>query len=152
VLDLVARRPADADDLGSEVHRDPPRPGLRSHLRGAEAREARERVRHAVHRDLRPALPEDVRRHRRLRHPPHHQRHPPHPPHVPLSRSPCRRIVSTCSGHWSISVTSRPAFVNSPPTTHPIAPAPTMPIRLSMPAQRTAGRSPPASPRYTYRR
>ena len=53
-------------------------------------------------------------------------------PHVPLSRRPFVFMVSTCSGHWSMSVTSRPAFVRSPPTTHPIAPAPMMPIRWIM--------------------
>ena len=49
-------------------------------------------------------------------------------PHVPPRRSPRRRIASTCSGHWSIRVTSSPALASSPPTTQPIAPAPTMPI------------------------
>src|SRR5438477_1345257 len=87
-LDLVARRPADADDLGGEVHRDPPRPGLRSHLRGAKSREAGERVRHAVHRELRPALPEEVRRHRRRRHLAHHPRQLPHPRRVPPVQLP----------------------------------------------------------------
>jgi hypothetical protein len=43
-----------------------------------------------------------------------------------------------------MSVTSRPAFVSSPPTTHPIAPAPMMPILGSMPLPGRAGRSRPA--------
>ena len=55
-------------------------------------------------------------------------------PHVPVSLNPRRRIVSTCSGHWSMSVTSCPAFVSSPPTTQPIAPAPTMPSLVFMAA------------------
>src|SRR5215468_5658570 len=53
-------------------------------------------------------------------------------PHVPLSRRPTRRMASTCSGHWSTRVTSRPARVSMPPTTHPMAPAPMMPIRSIM--------------------
>src|SRR5262245_59664842 len=45
-------------------------------------------------------------------------------------------MASTCSGHWSISVTSRPALVSIPPTTQPIAPAPMIPIRMSgLPAE-----------------
>src|SRR5437764_8769326 len=87
-LDLVARRPADADDLGGEVHRDPPRPGLRAHLRRAEPRAAGERVRHAVERELRPALPEQVRRHLRRRHLAHHPRQLPHPRRVPPVQLP----------------------------------------------------------------
>src|SRR5436309_8083640 len=51
-------------------------------------------------------------------------------PHVPLSRRPFERIVSTCCGHWSMSVTSCPALVSMPPTTLPMAPAPMIPIRV----------------------
>ncbi len=50
-------------------------------------------------------------------------------PMVPDSLSPLALMASMCSGHWSISVTSRPAFVRHPPTTLPIAPAPMIPIR-----------------------
>ena len=41
-------------------------------------------------------------------------------------------MASTCSGHWSMSVTSWPALVSMPPTMDPIAPAPMMPIRVAM--------------------
>src|SRR6266550_1534848 len=61
-LDLVAGGAPHADDLGREAERDPPWHGLASHLRRAKSREAGERIRHAVHRELRPALPEEVRR------------------------------------------------------------------------------------------
>ena len=57
-------------------------------------------------------------------------------PQLPLSRRPLAFIVSTCSGHWSMSVTSWPAFVRSPPTMDPMAPAPTIPILISAPAGR----------------
>src|SRR5262245_7589387 len=59
-------------------------------------------------------------------------------PHVPDSRSPCPRIDCTCSGHWSISVTSCPALVSMPPTTLPIAPAPMIPILMMEPPVRDA--------------
>src|SRR6266566_3291863 len=51
-------------------------------------------------------------------------------PMVPDRRSPLFLIASMCSGHWSTTVTSCPAFVRKPPTTEPIAPAPRMPMRL----------------------
>src|SRR5688572_23024817 len=51
-------------------------------------------------------------------------------PQLPLSRRPTRFIASTCSGHWSMSVTSCPAFVSRPPTMEPMAPAPRMPILM----------------------
>src|SRR5688572_5738405 len=54
-------------------------------------------------------------------------------PQVPERRSPRARMVSTCSGHWSTKVTSLPARASSPPTTHPIAPAPMIPIRMEPP-------------------
>ena len=57
-------------------------------------------------------------------------------PQLPLSRRPLALIVSTCSGHCSMSVTSWPAFVRSPPTMDPMAPAPTIPILISAPAGR----------------
>src|SRR5215510_4753235 len=53
-------------------------------------------------------------------------------PQVPESRRPTFFMASTCSGHWSISVTSCPAFVSMPPTMPPIAPAPRMPMRVLM--------------------
>src|SRR5262245_17553585 len=55
-------------------------------------------------------------------------------PQVPLSRSTRCLMVSTCSGHWSMSVTSCPALVSSPPTTEPMAPAPMMPILMNRPS------------------
>src|SRR5207248_4441151 len=87
-LDLVAGDAPHADDLGREAERDPPWHGLAPHLRRAKSREAGERVRHAVHRELRPALPEEVRRHRRRRHLAHHPRQLPHPRRVPPVQLP----------------------------------------------------------------
>src|SRR5205814_2059713 len=87
-LDLVAGGAPHADDLGREVERDPPGHGLAPHLRRAEPREPGERVRHAVHRELRPALPEQVRRHLRRRHLAHHPRQLPHPRRVPPVQLP----------------------------------------------------------------
>src|SRR5712691_10275763 len=49
-------------------------------------------------------------------------------PQVPPRRRPFLFIASTCSGHWSMSVTSCAALVKNPPTTHPMAPAPIIPI------------------------
>src|SRR5262245_2087777 len=57
-------------------------------------------------------------------------------PQLPLRRRPTFFIASTCSGHWSTSVTSRPARVSIPPTTLPMAPAPMMPIRWIMSSSR----------------
>jgi hypothetical protein len=53
-------------------------------------------------------------------------------PQVPDSLKPTFFIVSTCSGHCSMSVTSWPAFVSMPPTIEPMAPAPMMPILVAM--------------------
>jgi hypothetical protein len=53
-------------------------------------------------------------------------------PQVPLSRSPRCFMVSTCSGHWSMRVTSCPALVRRPPTTLPMAPAPKIPILMTV--------------------
>src|SRR5439155_19160923 len=64
-LDLVTRRPADLDDLGGDVDRDAARERLAPHLRRPEPAEPGERVRHAVHGELRPALAPEVRRHLR---------------------------------------------------------------------------------------
>jgi hypothetical protein len=53
-------------------------------------------------------------------------------PSGPLSRRPFWRIASTCSGHCSSRVTSIPALVSRPPMMAPMAPAPTIPIRVNM--------------------
>src|SRR4029453_15184554 len=67
-------------------------------------------------------------------------------PPVPLRRRPSFRIFSTCSGHWSMSVTSCPALVSMPPTTLPMAPAPMIPIRIAMGNPPVIGAPRPAGP------
>src|SRR2546425_12249922 len=61
-LDLVARRAADPDDLGGDRDRDATRDRLAPDLRRPQPGQAGERVRHAVHGELRPALSPEVRR------------------------------------------------------------------------------------------
>src|SRR5690606_32612511 len=48
----------------------------------------------------------------------------------PVRCRPSARMVSTCSGQGSISVTSCPARVMWPPAIPPMAPAPTTTMRL----------------------
>src|SRR3989304_5265388 len=57
---------------------------------------------------------------------------PGSPPSGIWMRRPPDFIASTCAGHWSMTVTSRPAFVRSALTLLPIAPAPSTAIFLLM--------------------
>src|SRR6185437_9476161 len=41
-----------------------------------------------------------------------------------VTRRPSRRIASTCSGHWSMATTSRPASIRLAAMQEPLAPVP----------------------------
>src|SRR5215471_3586847 len=76
-LDLEPTPPPDADRLRGDLDRNACRAWYAADLRRAEAAEAGDRVCHAVHRELRPALAEKVGRHLGAGHVVHHLGQPP---------------------------------------------------------------------------
>ena len=66
-LDAVAERGPDPHHLGPDLRGHPARLRVRPYLGGAEPAQARERVQHAIERELRPALAPQVGRHHRGR-------------------------------------------------------------------------------------